>query len=453
MSEAARNADGRTQVRLISASAWTLGAQGVTLVTALATSVMTARVLGTVGKGELALLAQLTPLAVTLLGLGLNTANAFFAGRRRHSVPELASDSLAVVAVLAPIGMTLCWLFAKNALPALRGAPGVLLVLAVLPLPLSLAHYLMTGTMNGLGRVKTVAIANGLASGAALTALGIAFATHSLSIGLVLIVNAANALALATTYLILLLQRTNTGLVRPSFRRIRAQSTYSIRAYLGSIANYLERRQDTFLLGMFSTSAAVGVYSVGTAISELLWQVPRASANALMAKSMQVGVERGAEIAARTARVTGLIMLLLAGVLSTAAVLLVAPVFGRDFAGATKAFLILAPGTVVYGVGLVLWNHLAAHDRLVPSVAVAATVINLSLNVILIPRLAYIGAAVASTASYSFAGLAYTMYFRRLTRLSWTTILVPTTTDLRLLLAMFRDSMGSKGRAQAERAE
>lgn len=411
---------------------------------------MTARALGVVGKGELSLLTQLTPLAVTLLGLGLNTANAFFAGRRSHSVPELVSDSLAVVAVLAPIGMALCWIFARNALPALKGMPSLLFVLAVVPLPLSLAHYLLTGTMNGLGRVKTVAFANGIASAAALLVLGIAFFTHMLSIGVVLIVNALSALALATSYLTLLLHGSYSRPVPPAFRRIRAQSAYSIRAYLGSMASYLERRQDTFLLGMFSTSAAVGVYSVGTAFAEMLWQVPRASANALMAKSMQVGAERGAKIAAQTARVTALLMLVMAGLLSAGALVFVGPIFGRDFTGATWAFLILAPGTVVYGIGLVLWNHLAAHDRLVPSVALTATVINLSLNIILIPRLAYIGAAIASTASYSFAGAAYIIYFRKLTRLGWGTILVPTKADLRLLVSMVLALSGRRRTARPE---
>lgn len=427
------NNDPQVSVQLVSASSWTLGTQGLTLIGAVLGSVMTARAFGAAGKGELSLLAQLTPLAVTLFGLGLNTANAFFIGRRRHSIAELVSDSLAVAAVVAPVGMILCWLFLRNALPALHGTSRGLLFAAIVPFPFTYAHYLMTGTMNGLGRIKTVAVANGIAAGAVLLVIATAFFAHRLSIGLVLVANAGSALCLAITYFSLLVIRAERRLVTPSFRRIRAQSKYSIRAYLGSLANYLERRQDVFLLGMLSTPGAVGVYSVGTAISELLWQLPRASANALMTKSMQVGEEHGAAIAGQAARITGLLIFLLAAILSAGAIAFVVPVFGHDFGGATDAFLVLIPGTIIYGVGLVLWNHLAAHDQLVPWVALAATGINLSLNVILIPRIGYIGAAAASTASYSFAGVAYTFYFQKLTGLTWDAILLPTTADLRLL--------------------
>ena len=107
-----------------------------------------------------------------------------------------------------------------------------------------------------------------------------------------------------------------SGIARPSIKRLREQSGYALSAYIANLAGYLDKRQDIVLLGMLSTSAAAGVYSVGVVFAELLWQVPRALSPALRSRSLAAGEERrrgcdsdvgsrGADDVARHLRRTG----------------------------------------------------------------------------------------------------------------------------------------------------
>lgn len=423
-------------VNLLTASAWTLVSQLTALVVGLVASIMTARALGAAGKGQLTLLGSMSPLIVTLLGLGLNYANAYFIGRRKRTVPQIVSDSLVVAVAVSAVGIPAGFLFARYALPALSGVPPTLIALATVPLPFALMHFYLTGMLIGLGRVKTIAIWNTVLSAVTMAIIATAYTIGALSVGVVLATNALTSISMVGVYLAVSRHVEGLLFVRPSLARVLEQSRYSAKAYASSISSYLERRQDAFLLGMLSTASNVGVYSVATAFAELLWQVPKSVANALMAKSMQLEEEPGARVAAQTARVAGLLMIALLAILYVVVPPLMGLVFGAQFTGATAAFFVLAPGTVVYGVGLILWNHLAAHDRLVPKVAVASMGMNLVANIVLIPRFGYMGAAVSSTVSYCFAGVSYLVYFGRFTGLPLRRAVVPTLEDLKLVLSL-----------------
>ena len=88
---------------------------------------------------------------------------------------------------------------------------------------------------------------------------------------------------------------------------------------------------------------------------------------------------------------------------------------------------------MVYGVAMVAWNHLLTRRILLPRVAILITVLNLGVNVVMIPRFGAIGAAIASAISYSIGGALILLRFKRESEMRLAQILLPRRGDYELV--------------------
>jgi O-antigen/teichoic acid export membrane protein len=434
-------AEGRSSIA--SGATYTLMAQASTLGLGFLTSIMTSRALGAGGKGEVAILLATPAMAAVLLGLGLNIANSYHVGTKRNTVAEAISDSLAAALAMAVLGVGGVFLFLRLFVPALDStSSGVLLAASFIFVP-TLLNQNLGGILIGSGRVRALAgqqITSAVVGFSVLLAL---FLTELLTVANAVVLNLSIGI-LGTVILVSVLspEVRRTGVARPSFRRLREQSGYALNAYIANLAGYLDKRQDIVLLGMLSTSAAAGVYSVGVVFAELLWQIPRALSPALRARSLEAGEEEGEAATATAIRVAMVMSFLIFALLAVVLRPLIEFVYGADFVGAYTVFLILSPGVLVYGVAMVAWNHLLTRGILMPRVAMMITVLNLIGNVLLIPSFGSTGAALAATLSYTLGGSIITWRFVRLSGMSAGQVFAPRTSDVRLV----RDSVGRLAR-------
>ena len=135
-------------------------AQGVTLVLSLATAAISARWLGPVGKGQLAMILMVTSMLQMFIGAGLGPANVYYVGSGRLSIHQLTANSVAFSMVGTVIGFLVTLLIVmSDLLPVLL--PGVssgCLMLAMIALPLGLLNSNLNTILQGLGRIFTLNI-------------------------------------------------------------------------------------------------------------------------------------------------------------------------------------------------------------------------------------------------------------------------------------------------------
>jgi O-antigen/teichoic acid export membrane protein len=411
-----------------------LVSRGVGLATSFATSIMTARALGPAGKGELALLLQVPVIVVALLSMGMGVANTYFVGRRMRTIGESLSDSLLITTIVSLVGMP-ATVIALMLIKGLEPVGNRTFAFASVMLPLSLVTLALAGILTGIGRVEALAERQTAGSVVGFALIAVAFAVGRLSVRSAVWISVTASLLSTLLLLGPLLPQLRRQLVGPSVSRIMETIRYSIKAHISGIAGFLNRRQDFVLLGILSTAADVGIYSVGTAISELLWNIPGSIANPIVARSIQESEEKGARLAAQAARVVLLLMLGAALLLAVLVKPLISLVYTPLFAKAAIVYLLLAPGSVLYGVGSSLLNYLVAHGRLYPRMALGVTLTNVVLNLALIPKFGIYGAAVSSTVSYSMGGLYLTWQFLRHSGLGWSSVFLPRTSDVRVVIA------------------
>lgn len=428
----------RRDVRIGSASAYTLAAQVFGLATSFVASILIARALGPAGKGQLTVLQQVPALLIVALNMGISAGNTYFVGSRRHSVSEVMGNSLAAAAVLGAVGVPFALLFTTGPLAVVEGIPVAAAIGACILLPLTLAASFIAAINTGLGEMKSLARTQMAGAVLSVAVIVIAYLAHNLT------VTAAIAAAVLSAIVVLGL---NAGrLFKQYVKRLsvriahmREAAGYSIQAYVGNLAGYLNYRADIFIVGYLAGAASVGVYSIAVTFAELLWYVPNAIGAALMPKNLASDDATSAEFTARSARVSSLILLAIGALFAAVLVPLIRLLYGTAFAGAYGAFLLLLPGVFLASYGKVLGPFTAARGHLYPHVAVSSAVVNIGLNLLLVPVLDYRGAALASSLSYTWGAVASLWIFRKHSGLRLKDVLVPTAQDVRTLVSASKE--------------
>ena len=393
-------------------------------VAALVGDVIVARALGPDGKGTFALVLNLTSLGAIVLALGMERSLAVFAGRslevaRRAFANSvlwtLVAGGLGVLAIVALYGPTQPDHQPSGLLaPLLPNLSAAGLWTGALALPGELAYGI--GLIGLLGRQQVVAynVVRFVRRGALAILLVPVLLIGRVEIEVVLVLN---LVALALTVAGIVWSMLRAGIVSASISPalLVEQLSFGGRTVVGTVAERLHFRANTFLLNAVIGVAATGVFSVSLALAETLWYLPAAFGTVLFARAI-AGGRGGAAIASEMTRTMLAVMIVGAIPLWLFAPAMVEFVYGHAFAAAGVALQIMLPGVLAYSVVMVLENPIiawGAPGRLT-AVLVAGLIINLAANVALIPQFGMNGAAAASTISYSATAVLVLILYRML---------------------------------------
>lgn len=182
---------------------------------------------------------------------------------------------------------------------------------------------------------------------------------------------------------------------------------YAVPLTATNTANVLDKEIDTVLVGFFLTPVAVSYYVLSKQVIQFVETPVEALGFTL---SPTFGAQKAAGTVDRAARLyeTALVHALLCYVPIAAGVLLVAEptiqlVFGADYLGAVVVLQVLSLYAVLQAVTKLTSNGLdflgRARDRAIVKGGTAAA--NVGLNVVLIPTVGVVGAAIATVVTYS----------------------------------------------------
>ena len=391
-----------------------------------------AHLLGPSAKGDYYLLTLLPSTIMVLIQLGLPQAFGFYAAR--GATRGLTARSLVLTAAIALPAFAA----AVALLPVLQATfmanlEPVLIVFALLTLPLALSATFTTGIVLGRQAVRwysAVSITHALAYSVLLVvivaALGLGLVGALVVFVAVAGIQAAGSL-LGATRATANREGSTTVSVRELFR-------YGLPIYPSIITQFFSYRADVFMLALLlpDPSAPLGYYSMGVSMAEMVFFFPNAVSILLfphVAGSAREDSDRQIPMVTRVTLLTtaffGLALVPVAFVLIT--------VLLPDFTPALPALYILLPGVVTLSVSKVLSGYLAGLGRtgLTSTLSIGAFVLNIAVNLVLIPRFGILGAAAASLISYTASSLAYTIIASRLAGARWVDFWIPRWSDIR----------------------
>lgn len=415
------------EVRLGAGTAYGLAAQVINLGTSFLVGILVARLLGPQGKGMLSVVLQVPAILAIVLNFGVSSAYAYYVGRDELAPGTALGNSIVLCVAAGVIAAPITLVLLQGRAAVVQGVPPIATGLAILALPLGLFASWLVGISTGLADLRMPLLYAVASSATTLVGIGGLFLAHEVTLDAVVAASIGGSAVGFAVMLVGMSRRIRP--VRVELAAARKTVRYSMQAYLGSIAAYLGNRQDVLLLGWLAGSSAVGLYSVGVSFAELLWYVPSALGSAILAKSLRSSDASALDFVARSSRISMLITALGALVALPLVPLLIRVLYGGAFGGSTWAFLCLVPGVFALGTVRIVWYFQAARDRIYWRQAFAGTVLNVVLNLLFVPRLGFVGAAIASTLSYTTLAVILMRLFVRDTGVSAKDMLLPRRDD------------------------
>jgi O-antigen/teichoic acid export membrane protein len=201
---------------------------------------------------------------------------------------------------------------------------------------------------------------------------------------------------------------------------------YSARSHPDLLFQQVILRSDYLFIGALLGSTALGHYAMASAAAELLLIVPEAVTTPLMKRLLQQGdgIERLTPLALR---LTATVML--GSCLSMALIgeWLIVTLFGAAYQPAYPALLALLPGLFGLCYASILRLDLLGKDRpgSISLLVGLGALLNLALNLLLIPTYGIVGAASASSIAYLAVTVALLVLYCRLSGVPvWQTLII-----------------------------
>ena len=191
-----------------------------------------------------------------------------------------------------------------------------------------------------------------------------------------------------------------------------------------SVATLLFMKVDVVMLGYLSTNAETGIYSLAQKLSEVLYVVPVVlidSAYPALARrfldSEQMDSKHGQmlfDLAVGGSLVATLVALALAAPVINV-------VFGEHYAPSVQIFHLHAWSCVAIAMNTARhrWLAAVALQRYAPIVTGIGLIVNIAMNLALIPSMGALGAAIATVVSYFLSGYLTSIWLAPLREIGW----------------------------------
>lgn len=402
---------------------------GIMIFFGLASSIITARYLGPEKNGIIAALLVYPGLFMTVGSLGIRQSTTYFLGKKIYSEDEIKTAITQIWMFTTVISLIICFVLMRSFSNSGENILWVLLALA--PVPFSLFNTYNSGIFLGNNDIKTFNKINWIPS--LLSFLGLVIFVVALKLK----VSGALAAAIAgPLFMACILLFKNKFIQSFSFNYnwniIKAMLSLGVVYAVALFVINLNYRIDIIILDKLSTPFELGIYSKGAAITQYLWQIPTVLSTIVFARSSVSKNENNFSIkVAQLLRLSFILVTIMAVVLIFLSPFVIITMYGNEFFGSIKILQILLPGVIILTIFKVMNMDLAGKGKpwISMKAMLPALILNIAVNLILIPKYGGMGAAISSTVSYSLAGILFLYFYSKETQIPVSTIIGYKKTD------------------------
>lgn len=433
----APTSSGASAVRLAKSVSLTFASRVFGLAIALVISIVLARSLGTANRGVLAIASVISGIVLQFGNLGLHASNVYFAARDEKNAPKILGISL----VAAFAGGSLLTLVSLAGTLAFRSVlapdvPAKYLVYAMLAIPAQFGTLFFSNLLIGRQKILELNVVDVVSSIVGVVALVILLLVFHLGVGAVLI---WGLIAGMTSTLILgyMGYRASGNRIAVSRDLFLEMFRYGRRTWLASLFAFLIIRSDMLFVNYFGGATAAGLYSVAVGLVDKIYLVPQVIGSMLFPK-VAANPQKEGTLTVLALRVTNTLMLaacVLVGVLSPLAVRYL---YGAHWMPSVPMVLVLLPGIFFLSAQSILMQDFAGRG-MPPIVIITPAVgllVNVSANLVVVPRYGAVGASVTSSITYGVMLLLNLWYFTRITGRRASELLLVSPAEARDLLGV-----------------
>jgi len=413
----------------------------VIMIASIITSIVIARVLGPEGKGIYAMV-MLVPSMLLLFGeFGITMSNIYFIGKKKIEKSVLASNSLffgLINGVILVLIFLIIYPFIADSV--FQGVDSSYIYAILLMIPFSLTTSYLGGILVGLLKIKEaciISIIQTVINTAMILLILLVFSGYIFELLILSIVMSISFFLFYTWYIGKL-----TGFVKYfSWKSFKKCFNYGSKGYVANTFTFFNYRLDMFLVNFFIGVTAVGYYSLSVGLVEMIWIVPQTISFVLFPFVASSNKKDAAELTASSCRHS----FFLSSIMCLGALIfgqfLIGIVYGDVFLPSYLPLVGLLPGILFGSTGTLTSSYLNGIGKPIysPIIASIALITNIVLNLILIPTYGIMGAAVASSITYSFAAFLGVYFFLKNSDVSFRNIYLIQKNDLLVYINKIRD--------------
>ncbi len=385
--------------------------KGIIILLGLVTSIITARYIGPEGNGLIAGIMVYPSLFMSLGSLGIQQSTAYFLGKNIFSENQIktAVSQIWIITTLFSIlvSFLLIYYFSNS------GKNIVLVILALIPIPFSLFITYNSGIFLGKNNIGTYNKINWIPPAVSFLGTIVFVVLISLDVVGALLSTIIGPMLIA----FVLVVRNNFSQafsLNYDWKVIKPMLSLGIVYSISLLIINLNYKIDIVLLDKLSNTHELGVYVKGSAVTQYLWQIPMLFSTLVFARSAVSKNEiQFSYKVAQLLRLSFVFIGFASLILYLFSEMIIVGMYGEPFRGSIEVLNYLLPGVLILTIYKVMNMDLAGKGK--PWISMKAMlpslVLNIVLNVLLIPDYGAIGASIASTISYCVAGILFLVFY------------------------------------------
>ena len=411
-------------------------------ITSLATGVITARLLGPEGRGELYLVIQFATYASIFLTFGLGSSYQYHLSKKicshitvvAHMIVQLFI-SLMLVCIIYYYSPEITSIFQWTNLE--RSVQFMASIAIMTNIAILFSSYILVAMPQGVKINSIIGVITSLIYLMALLIL-----VWLLDLGSIGAVTAyvLSLIARLVPIISIIMKGIWSNLKFQWLGPSRVLFKYGLASFLSNLMISSVMRIDVFILGSMAGAGAVGIYSVAVAFAELALMLPSALGTSLFTHLPSSTLSDQRKIVAMSSRIIIFLTLLIGLVLAIISYPLVIMLMGDKFSDAIIPLCLLVPGLIAMSVNYVFSNYFAANGQPLLGAACfgCGLLVNVVINILLIPVLKIEGAAIASSVSYVVISMIFLIILKCQYGFNINELLLINNSDLNLIKVKIR---------------
>lgn len=418
--------------------------QIVILVCSVGSSILTARYLGPEGRGELAVLQSMIFISTYLGNLGVHASIVYFGARATGERVEAVFSTALIVGILSGFVLTVIVLAIAVISPsAFPGISWLLITVASLQILPTLLIYFIQHLLLARDRIK------------AMNVFLLSYAVLNLILPAIVFLVFHAGLWEYVEYQTLLVFLLMIGIAQYVYRHmgIRVSRKFSIEtakelmsygfiSFLAGLMSVVIMRSNIFFINHYLGANATGNYAVASRFGDSLTMLPTTVGFLLMPRIS--ADPRDIEITPRISRILAMVLGFICIVGSFCMAWIVRLLYGNRFDDAVVPSMLILFAYAFLSLELIYANYMMGRgypNKLIFA-WIPALIVNIVLNIVLIPRVGLVGAALSSLGTYILVFALVFRMMKKLTPIRWWDFFAPRFSDLEAITRQFRRATG-----------
>lgn len=408
----------------------------IVMLLSMVNSIIITRILGPSLRGAMEILLLIPYLLVSFGNLGIGNANLFFVGKKKYSLDKIASNSFILSALLGATLLLLAYsFFFLNRKGLFDGIPLYYTHLIFSIIPLLLFQKFIQYTLLGKEDIRS---RNALVLFPVLVNFFAAIIFVVLLKWALLGVLAATAISNVFAFFLSLRYLGNYTKLRCGFNTPLFYDSlkFGFIPFLVILIMNLNFRIDVFLLRYFWDNSVVGYYSIAVTVAEKFWLLPQAIGLVLFARISNTTNMNADKVTPVICRFTLWATFIATGMVASFAHQIIPLFYGDEFLPSVRPLLFLVPGIVFMTIYLILNFDLTARGKAKITLYIfsCSLILNVAINLFLIPKCGAAGAAISSSISYSIGALVLAKAFSAKYSIPLITLFIPKKNDFQMYI-------------------